>query len=98
MDRCYPSVTLYQVWSTSSFSDVSTAGAAFTRASVVLILPVLAVSGPSVLFVLPVLAVFRPPVPLYSQYSEYECIQIGASMLHSNAVRVTSAPRTTVCH
>ena len=75
--------------STSSISIVCrTAGNSCTRASVVLILPVLGVSGPSVLLVLPVLAVYRPPAPQYSQYSHYEWSILGASVHHHcNAVR-----------
>ena len=86
--------TAVDTLSTSSISDVCTAGTACTRASAVLILLILAVSWPAVLFVLPVYAVFLPPVPQYSQYPEYEWSILGASVLHCNAVRVKSAPRT----
>ena len=52
----------------NGISDLCAAGAACTRDSVLLMLPVLAVLGSSVLLILPVLAVFRPPVLQYSHY------------------------------
>ena len=52
-----------------------TAGAACTRVSVLLILPVPALFGPSLLLILP------PPVLQYSQYPEYNMCSILPSIL-----------------
>ena len=71
--------------STSSVSDVCAGGIAYALASVVLILPVLAVSGPAALLVLPVLAISRPPVPQYSRSTNG--VILGPSLSHCNAVR-----------
>ena len=54
----------------SSILDVGTTGTACARVSVLLILPVLAVSGRSVRLTIPVVAVFWPSVLQYSQFSE----------------------------
>ena len=65
----FPGAILWILLRTASISDVCTAGTAYTRGSVLPILPVLAVFGPSVQIIVRVLVVFRPPVLQYQVLS-----------------------------